>query len=184
MNSDPVEIDSAPQRLHGFPASVGERADRVMFWRGGQDERQRGSVGSDDLDRTQSGSHSVHDLSDAVTIVGRPTRLVSRCSGGEFGTRPRGTPTEHSCPSSVVIRAATLPIMPIIQAAETELEPFIGRFEAKRQAPIGAAGRVLRRRLRAASELVHDKCNAFVLGSRATERSSECLVSIRPLKTA
>ena len=54
VNSDPVEIDSAPQRLHGFPASVGERAARVMFWRGGQDERQRGSVGSDDL-----GSHSV-----------------------------------------------------------------------------------------------------------------------------
>lgn len=62
--------------------------------------------------------------------------------------------------------------------AEKQLEEFIGKFEQKNQALIRATRKALRRRLPAANELVYDNYNFFVIGYCATERPSDCVVSI------
>ena len=62
--------------------------------------------------------------------------------------------------------------------AEKQLEEFIGKFAQKHQALIRATRKALRRRLPAANELVYDNYNFFVIGYVATERPSDCVVSI------
>ena len=63
-------------------------------------------------------------------------------------------------------------------AAEKQLEGFIGKFEPKHQALIRATRKALRRRLPTANELVYDNYNFFVIGFCASERASDCLVSL------
>jgi len=61
---------------------------------------------------------------------------------------------------------------------EAQLKSFIDKFDAKNQAVIRAVRRVLRKRLPTANEVVYDNYNFFVIGYCATERSSDCIVSI------
>jgi hypothetical protein len=63
-------------------------------------------------------------------------------------------------------------------AAEKQLEGFIGRFDERHQAVIRATRKALRRRLPSANELVYDNYNFFVIGYSASERASDCIVSI------
>jgi hypothetical protein len=62
--------------------------------------------------------------------------------------------------------------------AETQLKTFIGKFDPKNQALIRAVRKVLRKRLPTANELVYDNYNFFVIGYCATERPTDCIVSI------
>ncbi|MFN2445581.1 MAG: hypothetical protein ABR606_08370 [Vicinamibacterales bacterium] len=63
-------------------------------------------------------------------------------------------------------------------AAEKQLEGFISKFEPKHQELIRTTRAALRRRLRAAHELVYDNYNFFVIGYCSTTRPSDCVVSI------
>ena len=67
---------------------------------------------------------------------------------------------------------------PTSAGAEKRLEEFIGKFEPRNQALIRATRKALRQRLTAANELVYDNYNFFVIGYCATERPSDCIVSI------
>src|SRR5436305_9825000 len=62
--------------------------------------------------------------------------------------------------------------------AEAQLETFIGKFGPEHQALIREVRKALRRRLPAANELIYDNYNFFVIGYCATERASDCIVSI------
>lgn len=62
--------------------------------------------------------------------------------------------------------------------AEKELQTFINKFEPKNQVLIRALRSALRRRLPTANELVWDNYNFFVLSYGATERPSDCIVTI------
>src|SRR5580765_4815114 len=62
--------------------------------------------------------------------------------------------------------------------AEEQLKGFIDKFEPKHQALIRAVRKAMRKRLPTANELVYDNYNFFVVGYCATERSSDCIVSI------
>jgi hypothetical protein len=62
--------------------------------------------------------------------------------------------------------------------AEAQLETFIGKFGPEHQTLIREVRKALRRRLPAANELVYDNYNFFVIGYCATERPSDCIVSI------
>jgi len=59
-----------------------------------------------------------------------------------------------------------------------QLEAFIRRFAPEHRALIRAARTALRRRLRAAHELVYDNYNFFVIGYSSTVRPSDCVVAI------
>ena len=63
-------------------------------------------------------------------------------------------------------------------SAEKQLQQFIDKFEPKHRATIRAARKALRRRFPSANELAYDNYNFFVIGYGATERPSECFVSI------
>jgi len=63
-------------------------------------------------------------------------------------------------------------------AAEKQLEGFISKFDQTHQTLIRATRKALRRRLRAANELVYDNYNFFVIGYSSTHRPSDCVVSI------
>jgi hypothetical protein len=63
-------------------------------------------------------------------------------------------------------------------AAETQLEVFVRKFNAKNQAVIRAARKALRRRVPTANELVYDNYNFLVIGYSSTERPSACIVSL------
>jgi hypothetical protein len=63
-------------------------------------------------------------------------------------------------------------------SAEQQLRTFIEKFEPDNQATIRAARRALRKRFPTANELVYDNYNFFVIGYAATERPSDCFVSI------
>lgn len=63
-------------------------------------------------------------------------------------------------------------------SAEKQLRGFIDKFEPKHRALIHAVRQALRRRFPAAHELVYDNYNFFVIGYGATERPSDCMVSI------
>lgn len=63
-------------------------------------------------------------------------------------------------------------------AGEQQLEGFIDKFDPKNAALIRSARKALRKRLPAANELVYDNYNFFVIGYCATERPSDCIVSI------
>jgi len=58
------------------------------------------------------------------------------------------------------------------------LHEFIGKFEPKYRALIRAVRKALRQRLPTAHELVYDNYNFFVIGYSASERPSDCVVSI------
>ena len=62
--------------------------------------------------------------------------------------------------------------------AEKQLTGFIEKFDPENQATIRAVRKALRKRLPTANELVYDNYNFFVIGYCATERSSDCIVSI------
>ncbi len=64
------------------------------------------------------------------------------------------------------------------RAAEKQLAGFIAKFEPRHQTIIRAARRILRRRFPSAIEKVYDNYNFFVIGYCATERSSDCIVSL------
>lgn len=63
-------------------------------------------------------------------------------------------------------------------SAEQQLRSFISKFEPQHQATIRAARRALRKRFPTANELAYDNYNFFVIGYGATERPSDCFVSI------
>lgn len=63
-------------------------------------------------------------------------------------------------------------------AAEQQLKEFIGKFEPKHRTLIGAVRRALRKRFPTANEFVYDNYNFFVIGYGATERPSDCIVSM------
>jgi hypothetical protein len=55
---------------------------------------------------------------------------------------------------------------------------FIGKFDSGAARLIRAVRAALRKRFPTANELVYDNYNFFVIGFSATERSSDCLVSL------
>ena len=61
---------------------------------------------------------------------------------------------------------------------EAQLDRFIDKFEPKHRTLIRAVRKALRKRFRAACELVYDNYNFFVIGYSPTERPSDCIVSI------
>ena len=63
-------------------------------------------------------------------------------------------------------------------SAEEQLSGFIEKFDPENQAFIRAVRKALRKRLPTANELVYDNYNFFVIGYCATERPSDCIVSI------
>jgi hypothetical protein len=63
-------------------------------------------------------------------------------------------------------------------SAEKQLISFIDKFEPKHRTLIRAVRETLRRRFPTAHELVYDNYNFFVIGYGATERPSDCMVSI------
>src|SRR4051794_17404373 len=65
-----------------------------------------------------------------------------------------------------------------IASAEKQLRSFVAKFEPQHQAIIRAARRAVRKRFPTANELVYDNYNFFVIGYGATERPSDCFVSI------
>ena len=76
------------------------------------------------------------------------------------------------------MRETSTPVRGRSIAAEKELEAFIDKFDLPNQALIRSVRRALRQRLPAANELVYDNYNFFVIGYCATERPSDCIVSI------
>jgi hypothetical protein len=69
--------------------------------------------------------------------------------------------------------------MPQVGASdEDQLQSFIDKFEAKNADLIRSVRKTLRKRLPTANELVYDNFNFFVIGYCATERPSDCIVSI------
>ena len=63
-------------------------------------------------------------------------------------------------------------------AAEKQLAGFIAKFDPDNQRLIRAARRAMRKRLPTAHELIYDNYNFFVIGYCATERPSDCLMSL------
>jgi hypothetical protein len=63
-------------------------------------------------------------------------------------------------------------------SAEEQLANCIEKFDPENQALIRAVRKALRKRLPTANELVYDNYNFFVIGYCATERPSDCIVSI------
>lgn len=62
--------------------------------------------------------------------------------------------------------------------AEKQLNSFIDKFEPKDQILIRAVRKALRKRLPTANELAYDNYNFFVIGYGATERPTDCILSI------
>lgn len=62
--------------------------------------------------------------------------------------------------------------------AEKQLADFIGKFEPDHQSLIRSVRKALRQRMPSAHELVYDNYNFFVIGYCASERPSDCIVSI------
>src|SRR6266446_4018603 len=64
------------------------------------------------------------------------------------------------------------------QSAEEQLQSFICKFEPQHQETIRAVRKALRKRFPTANELAYDNYNFFVIGYGATERPSDCFVTI------
>ena len=62
--------------------------------------------------------------------------------------------------------------------AEKQLKSFISKFDPKYQTLIREVRKALRKQLPTANELVWDNYNFFVLSYGATERPSDCIVTI------
>ena len=63
-------------------------------------------------------------------------------------------------------------------APATQLDGFIANFDPQLARVITSGRRALRRRFPTAIELVYDNYNFFVIGYSASERPSDCLVSL------
>jgi hypothetical protein len=61
---------------------------------------------------------------------------------------------------------------------EEQLRSFIERFDPKHRATIRALRKALRKRFPTATELVYDNYNFLVIGFGASERPSDCFISI------
>jgi hypothetical protein len=72
-------------------------------------------------------------------------------------------------------RAATTPAK---QSAAKQLASFIAKFDPRHAKVIRDARAVLRKRMPAATELVYDNYNFFVIGYSSSVRPSDCIVSI------
>jgi hypothetical protein len=59
-----------------------------------------------------------------------------------------------------------------------QLEHFINKFDAKNAALIRSVRKALRKRFPSAHELVYDNYSFFVIGYSASQRSSDCIVSL------
>jgi hypothetical protein len=64
------------------------------------------------------------------------------------------------------------------ETAAGRLAGFIAKFDPAMQKRIKAARAAMRRRLPSANELVYDNYNFFVIGYSASERPSDCLLSL------
>jgi len=64
------------------------------------------------------------------------------------------------------------------ETPEQQLEAFIAKFEPAIGKLIRECRSVMRKRFPTANELVYDNYNFFVIGYCATERPSDCLVSL------
>jgi hypothetical protein len=62
--------------------------------------------------------------------------------------------------------------------AEKQVRSFIAKFDPKHQTLIRTVRQALRKRLPAANELIYDNYNFFVIGYCATERPSDCILSM------
>jgi Domain of unknown function (DU1801) len=69
-----------------------------------------------------------------------------------------------------------MPCMP--ETAEQQLKGFIAKFEPAMGKLIRECRSVMRKRFPTANELVYDNYNFFVIGYCATERPSDCVVSL------
>jgi hypothetical protein len=76
------------------------------------------------------------------------------------------------------MRASKKTASPASTDSEKTLQTFIEKFEPANQALIRAMRKALRKRLPTANELVYDNYNFFVIGYCASERPSDCIVSI------
>jgi hypothetical protein len=76
------------------------------------------------------------------------------------------------------MKASSKPVRSASPDAAQQLDSFIDKFDPKDQALIRAVRKALRKRLPTANELVYDNYNFFVIGYCATERPSDCIVSI------
>jgi hypothetical protein len=76
------------------------------------------------------------------------------------------------------MKAALKVTRPVSADTEEQLKSLIDKFDPKNQALIRAVRKVLRKRLPTANELVYDNYNFFVIGYCATERVSDCILSI------
>ena len=65
-----------------------------------------------------------------------------------------------------------------VASGEQQLRGFIRKFDAEQAALIRAVRKALRKRLPTANELIYDNYNFFVIGYCATERPSDCVVSL------
>jgi hypothetical protein len=63
-------------------------------------------------------------------------------------------------------------------SVERQLKGFIDKFDSPNAALIRSMRKALRKRLPTANELVYDNYNFFVIGYCATERPSDCIVSL------
>ena len=62
--------------------------------------------------------------------------------------------------------------------ASTQVASFIAKFDSSNAALIRSCRAAMRKRLPTALELVYDNYNFFVIGYSATERASDCVVSL------
>ncbi len=67
---------------------------------------------------------------------------------------------------------------PTGSSPEEQLKAFIDKFDPENSALIRSIRKALRRRLPTANELVYDNYNFFVIGYCASERPSDCIVTI------
>src|SRR3954469_18633727 len=72
-------------------------------------------------------------------------------------------------------RAATTPAK---QSTAKQLASFIAKFDPRHAKVIRDARAVLRNRMPAATEIVYDNYNFFVIGYSSSDRPSDCIVSI------
>src|SRR6476469_3880857 len=62
--------------------------------------------------------------------------------------------------------------------ASSQIASFIAKFDPAKAKLIRACRSAMRKRLPSANELVYDNYNFFVIGYSASERPSDCVVSI------
>src|SRR5215213_2628706 len=68
--------------------------------------------------------------------------------------------------------------MPTPESSAKQLASFIAKFDPAVAKLIRSSRAAMRRRLPTALELVYDNYNFFVIGYSATERASDCVVSL------